>query len=491
MSPGTRGEAFPRRTLLTGSAAIALGTALGGCTDRFEPTPNTTPSATASPLPPGGQVSFGNDFQFGVATSAYQVEGAARKAGRGKSIWDTFCAEPGKIADGSSGVEACDHYHLWSHDLNMMRNLQIETYRFSISWSRLMPEGRGRINPRGLTFYKNLIEGLHKRRISPMVTLYHWDLPQWLQDRGGWENRDCASWFGDYAAVVFDKLDGLADVVTINEAKVVAQQGYLLGTMAPGTKDPVATGKVIHHLNLAHGRAVQAFRASKQPGRIGPCLQLTPCYPFDDSAKAKDQTDLADVEENTLYLDPLLKGRYPDRTDELDRDVVRGLRGAQQGGDLKIIAQPVDFVGVSYYTPTVVDQTGKSRMKYPLSPNRRQQLYPKGLYDLLRRVQKDYQVEVKITGNGITDQADQIPPDDELRISYLRDELLAVHQAIEAGAKVSAYYAWSFLDNFAWSQGYTEQWGLIHVNFKTQQRTPKNSARWYSSVIQRHQVPVQ
>ena len=489
MFRGTRGEAFPRRTLLAGSAAMVVGTALGGCT---EPSPGGARPATRTLRSDraGGSASR-NEFLFGVATSAYQVEGAAHKAGRGRSIWDTFCAQPGNIADGSSGIVACDHYHLWSRDLNMMRNLHIETYRFSISWSRLMPEGRGRINPRGLTFYRNLIEGLHKRRISPMVTLYHWDLPQALQDRGGWENRDCASWFADYAATVFDKLDGIADVVTINEAKVIAEQGYHLGTMAPGKKDPAATGKVIHHLGLAHGLAVQAFRASKQPGRIGPCLALTSCYPFDDSAEAKDRTELADVRENTLYLDPVLKGRYPDRIDELNHDVVRALRGAERNGDLKTISQPVDFVGVNYYTPTFIDQSGKSRVKYPLSPTQRQQIYPKGLTDLLLRVNKDYKVEIKITENGITDEADEIPPDDDLRITFLREQLLAVHQAIEAGVTVSAYYVWSLMDNFEWSHGYTEKWGLIHVNFKTLQRTPKNSARWYSSVIQRHQVPAE
>ncbi|MDF3053948.1 MAG: beta-galactosidase, partial [Geminicoccaceae bacterium] len=279
----TVGASLSRRALLAGSIAGMTG-GLVGCT------PDPDPQPTLSPSREPEVAVFGDQFRFGVATSAYQIEGSTKADGRGASIWDTFCAQSGRIDDGSSGEVACDHYRRW--------------------------ESGGSINRAGLDFYKRLVDGLQQRRIAAVATLFHWDLPQGLQDRGGWENRDCTGWFGDYASVVVDALDGVHTWLTINEPKIIVQQGYQLGWMAPGLQDNTAAGRAIHHLGLAHGLAVQAFRASGHSGEIGPVPVLSPVYPADGDAA--DQAKLRDVWENTLYLDPILRGRYPAEIDQLD-----------------------------------------------------------------------------------------------------------------------------------------------------------------------------
>jgi hypothetical protein len=264
-----------RRRFCVTMMAAAAGIAVSACSSGVGRTPS--PSTSEAPNPP---LQFPDGFKWGVATSAYQIEGAVAADGRGRSIWDTFCARPGTITDGSSGAVACDHYHRWESDLDLMHSLGIGSYRFSIAWPRVLPEGRGPLNRRGLDFYDRLVDRLLARGISPVATLYHWDLPQALQDRGGWENRDSAEWFADYATVLFEALgDRVSQWLTINEAKVIAEQGYQYGRMAPGKNDLRASGTVIHHLNLAHGRAAAAFRGINGIGRIGPCLQLAPCYP--------------------------------------------------------------------------------------------------------------------------------------------------------------------------------------------------------------------
>ena len=271
-----------RRTLLAGSIAAVSGASWG--------VPGARPTAHDSPSPQPRGRRVRRPIPFRVATSAYQIEGSTQADGRGASIWDTFCAQSGRIDDGTSGEVACDHYRRWESDLDLMQRLGIESYRFSIAWPRVFPTGRGSINQRGLDFYKRLVDGLHQRRIGVVATLFHWDLPQALQDRGGWENRDCTGWFSEYAAVLFDALDGVQTWLTINEPKIIVQQGYQLGWMAPGLQDNVAAGRVIHHLGLAHGLAVQAFRASGGSGEIGPVPVLSPVYPAD--ADAADQAKL-------------------------------------------------------------------------------------------------------------------------------------------------------------------------------------------------------
>jgi beta-glucosidase len=468
-------------------ALTAAGIAVAGC--RIGAT--ATPSPSASGAPRDGTLVFPEGFKWGVATSAYQIEGAVNADGRGRSIWDTFCDRAGAIADSSSGAVACDHYNRWETDLDLMHTLGIGSYRFSIAWPRVIPEGRGQVNQRGLDFYDRLVDGLLARGISPLATIYHWDFPQALQDRGGWENRDSAEWFADYAMVLFRALGDRVDRwLTINEAKIIAQQGYQYGRMAPGKTDARAAGVVIHHLNLAHGRAVTAFRAAEVKGGIGPCLQLAPCYPADPNEEAVAAARTADVMENALYLDPLLKGRYPGLS-KLDSQLAAGLRAAVRDGDLTAVSAPVDFLGVNYYTPVVVDRHGQSLQRHPLSAAGWQQIYPRGLYDTLTRIQREYaSPEIVITENGVPDDASDssLPISDHARLDFFDQHLRAVHQAIADGCRITGYHAWSLLDNFEWSAGYTQRWGLVRVDFDTLQRTPKASASWYSTVARSDQL---
>jgi beta-glucosidase len=477
-----------RRQFCSAAVLTAVGVAAAGCRTGIGPAPSPLPREASRDAP----LSFPEGFAWGVATSAYQIEGAVKADGRGPSIWDTFCDRAGAIADGSSGAVACDHYHRWESDLDLMRSLGIRSYRFSIAWPRVLPEGRGSVNRRGLDFYDRLIDGLLAREISPVVTLYHWDLPQALQDRGGWENRDSAGWFADYAMVVFTALGDRVDRwLTINEAKIIAQQGYQYGRMAPGKIDPHAAGAVIHHLNLAHGRAVTAFRTAKATGRIGPCLQLAPCYSADQSEQAAAAAQTADVTENTLYLDPLLKGRYPDLS-KLDSQLAAGVRRAIKERDLAAVGAPVDFLGVNYYSPVVLDGHGQAIQPYPVSAAGWQQIYPRGLYDTLTRIRQEYGApEVVITENGVPDDArdSSRPTVDNGRVEFLEHHLRAVHQAMTDGCRVTGYHAWSLLDNFEWAAGYTQRWGLVRVDFDTLQRTPKGSASWYSAVAASNQLP--
>ena len=480
MVPGTS-----RRNLLRTAAVAAALPVLAAC----EPGDPPPASATAAPL----GLSFPPGFVWGAATSAYQIEGAAALDGRGPSIWDTFCRRPGSIVDGSSGDVACDHYHRWPEDLDLMKELGIASYRFSISWPRVLPSGRGQVNQAGLDFYRRLLDGLHQRGIAPVATLFHWDLPQTLQDEGGWENRDCASWFADYAALLFDELGALVPTwLTINEPKTIVEVGYTYGVMAPGKTDRYAAATAAHHLALAHGLAVDAFRAAGSPGRIGPALNLSPAYPDTEDAEAAARR--ADGAQNRLYLDPILLGRYPEDLDAfLGSGPAEALRRAVRDGDLAVIGAPVDVLGVNYYNPVVVDADGNTVDKFPTSVAAWEQIYPQGLADLLLRLTRDYpSLPLIITENGIPDPGSLGPVngivDDHGRIDYVRDHLAAAHAAIQAGARLEGYHLWSLLDNFEWAEGYTQRWGIIHVDFSTQRRTPKDSAHWYAGVIRRNGV---
>jgi beta-glucosidase len=483
-----------RRTILR-SAALAAVTAplLSGC----DPSPPST-SASRSPstsTSPSARLAFPAGFVWGAATSAYQIEGAAAVDGRGPSIWDTFSHRPGTIADGSTGDIACDHYHRWAGDLDLMHDLGLRSYRFSLSWPRILPSGRGAVNQKGLDFYERLIDGLHQRGIQPLATLFHWDLPQPLQDKGGWENRDCAQWFADYADVVFRAVGTAVPTwLTINEPKTIVEVGYTYGSMAPGKQDQVAAAVVSHHLALAHGLAVQAYRAAVRSGRIGPALNLAPAYPAQPGAEAA--ATLADGRENRLYLEPILKGSYPtDVIQAMPAASRTALQAAIRPGDLKSISAPVDLLGVNYYYPVYVDSAGRYQTLKPTSIATWEQIYPPGLTDLLVRLARDYPtLPLVITENGIPNAGSVRPTagtvDDPERIAYLRDHLVAAQRAIAAGARLEGYHLWSLLDNFEWAQGYTQRWGIVHVDFDTQVRTPKRSAQWYRDVIAANAVPV-
>jgi beta-glucosidase len=430
---------------------------------------------------------FPDGFGWGAATSAYQIEGAAKEDGRGASVWDTYSHTPGRTRNGDTGDVAADHYHRYAADLDLMRDLGLRTYRFSISWPRVQADGTGPANQRGLDFYRRLVDGLRERDIAPMATLFHWDLPQALQDAGGWESRDVAFRFADYAEAVYDAVGDTVPVwLTVNEPKTVVQNGYLQGHHAPGHRDPDAAYLVAHHLQLAHGLAVRALRATGSAARIGPAFNLHPCYPADDSAAARAATTLHDGYENRLYLDSVLRGRYPaDVLDDLGPDsrMVRGIRD----GDLAVIGSPVDLVAVQYYTPYYVTADGRTERRWPTSEASWQQLYPDGLYDTLTRVTRDYgPVPLTVTENGLP-CPDRLGADgavdDAGRVRFLRDHFAAAHRAIADGVPLESFHVWSLLDNFEWNEGYEQRWGLVYVDYPTQARILKRSAHWYRTVI--------
>jgi len=430
---------------------------------------------------------FPDGFGWGAATSAYQIEGATKEDGRGASVWDTFSHTPGNTLGGDTGDVAADHYHRYPEDLDLMRGLGLRSYRFSIAWPRVQPDGSGRVNQRGLDFYRRLVDGLHERGIAPMATLFHWDLPQVLQDEGGWESRQVAYRFADYAGLVFQALGAEVPVwLTINEPKTVVQNGYLQGHHAPGFQNPEAAHVVAHHLQLGHGLAVRAMRGTGITARIGPAFNLHPTYPADDSASAAAAAWLVDGYENRFYLDSALSGRYPE-------DVVADLgpdsrfARAVRDGDLALIAAPVDLLAVQYYCPLYVTADREQVECWPTSEASWQQIYPDGLYDILTRVRRDYgDLPISITENGIP-CADVLDADgaidDAERVQFLRDHFAAAHRAIADGVRLESFHVWSLLDNFEWNQGYAQRWGLVYVDYATQRRVLKRSARWYRGVI--------
>ncbi|HYN94309.1 MAG TPA: GH1 family beta-glucosidase [Pilimelia sp.] len=479
-----------RRTVIAAAAAVPAATVLplaAGCTSDGDPSGGPTPGATGSSPPAGGPFPAG--FGWGAATSAYQIEGAAREDGRGPSVWDTFSRESGRVRNGDTGDVAADHYHRYVQDLDIMKSLGLTSYRFSISWPRVQPTGRGNANVKGLDFYKRLVDGLHQRGIKPMATLFHWDLPQALQDKGGWEQRDSAKWFADYAEIVFGALGDRVPVwLTINEPKTIVDVGYTFGVHAPGKRDRAAALVVAHHLLLAHGMAVQAYRAGGGKQRIGPALNLAPAYPAEGDNRDAPEVRLADGYENRLYLDPILKGAYPkDVLDDVGADAP--MRAAIRDGDLKTISAPVDILAIQYYNPVFIGPGGDRITKLPTSVATWQQIFPEGMYDVLTRIKRDYgDLPITITENGM-------PRDDTLeggkvadpeRITFLRDHLTAARRAIGEGVRLESYHLWSLLDNFEWAEGYSQRWGIVYVDYASQRRVLKDSATWYRDVIARN-----
>ncbi|MFC6080611.1 GH1 family beta-glucosidase [Sphaerisporangium aureirubrum] len=430
---------------------------------------------------------FPSAFTWGAATSAYQIEGAVAEDGRGASVWDTFCATPGNVKDGATGAVAVDHYHRYPEDLDLMAGLGLGGYRFSIAWPRIQPAGSGRPEQRGLDFYRRLVDGLRERGIAPMATLFHWDLPQALQDAGGWENRDTAERFAEYAEIMFDALD-IRDWLTINEPKTVVDCGYRWGIHAPGVQDESRAFVVLHHLLLAHGLASRVLHEHHPGRRIGPALNLHPTYAAEDP----DDPEVAKVVrhrdglENRVYLDPIFKGAYP--ADTLEWIAERSPMPSHiRDGDLKVIGEPVDVLGVQYYTSHFLDRRGERVLKYPTAQLEWLEIFPRGLYDLLVRLKDEYPaVPLLVTENGVP-APDEVGEDgrvdDQGRIAFLRDHLDAVGDALAEGVPVEGYYVWSFLDNFEWAEGYEPRFGIVHVDYATQRRTLKNSALWYRDLI--------
>jgi beta-glucosidase len=431
-------------------------------------------------------------FVWGAGTAAFQIEGATTADGRGESIWDRFAGVPGNVAGGDTGDPACEHYYRWREDLDLMRELELQGYRFSISWSRIQPDGRGPANRKGLDFYRRLVEGLNERGIAPVATIYHWDLPQALQDEGGWASRDVVERFAEYARLVLDELDGLVgDWITHNEPWVTAFLGYALGIKAPGLRDWPAAIRASHHALLAHGVVVREFREAGRAGRIGITLDLTVANPASDSEEDVAAAARLDGHHNRWFLDAVLRGSYPDDMLELYEREAGGL-DAIHDGDLDTIAQPLDFLGVNFYRPNLVAADDSEVLALREVDQNREQtamgwpIVPEALTELLLRLKRDYgELPLVITENGAAfeDLLDGDVVDDERRVDYLRGHVAAVERAREQGVDVRGYFIWSLLDNFEWEWGYAQRFGIVYVDYPTQRRIPKRSALWYRDLI--------
>jgi beta-glucosidase len=435
---------------------------------------------------------FPETFLWGAATSAYQVEGSPLADGAGPSIWQRFSHSPCLVRDGDTGDVACDHYRRFEEDVRIMRELGLTAYRFSVSWSRVLPEGKGRVNERGLDFYRRLVDALLASGIRPCITLYHWDLPAALDDRGGWLNPDIADWFADYASVMFGALDDRVEMwATLNEPWVVADGGYLTGVLAPGHKNLFEAPLASHNLMRAHGSGVQAYRAEGRH-RIGLVVNIEPKDPASDRPEDLAATARADAYLNRQYLDPAIHGRYPDEMREIFGEAWPEFPQA----DLDYIRQPIDFLGINYYTRNVVCddpqalpvRAGRVRQPRHAHTETNWEVFPPGLTNTLVWIKERYgDIPLYVTENGAafydppTVEGDELS--DPLRVSYLRSHLSAAREAMRLGVDLRGYFAWSLLDNFEWSHGYSKRFGIVHVDFETQRRTPKASARFYSEVI--------
>jgi beta-glucosidase len=431
-------------------------------------------------------------FVWGASTAAFQIEGATTADGRGESIWDRFAAIDGNVSGGDTGDPACEHYYRWRDDLDLMRALKLQGYRFSVSWPRIQADGRGPANQKGLDFYRRLAEGLRERGIAPMATIYHWDLPQALQDQGGWASRDLVERFAEYAQLVLDGLGAVVeDWVTHNEPWVTSILGHAYGTKAPGVRDWATALRAAHHALLAHGVVVREFRKSGRAGRIGITLDLTVAKPASSADADRAAAQRLDGHHNRWFLDAVLRGTYPaDMVELYERQV--GPLDVVLPGDLEAIAQPIDFLGVNFYRPNLVTAAERSPLLLEEVPQHREQtamgwpIVPEALTELLVRVKRDYgDLPLVITENGAAfdDVLAGDAVDDERRVAYLQEHIAAVDRARERGVDVRGYYVWSLLDNFEWEAGYDKRFGIVYVDYPTQRRIPKRSALWYRDLI--------
>jgi beta-glucosidase len=476
-------------------------------------TTQAEPSTDALRFPPG--------FLWGSATAAYQIEGAAAEGGRTPSIWDTYSHTPGRVQGGDTGDVADDHYHRYREDVALMARLGLTSYRFSVAWPRITPQvgpdELGPVNPEGIAFYSDLVDELLAHGITPSVTLYHWDLPQALEDAGGWALRRTADRFGEYAAVVAEALgDRVPLFITLNEPWCSAYLGYASGVHAPGRTDGAAALAAVHHLNLAHGLATAAIRKAAPASRVAITLNLAWVCPETDSALDAEAARRVDGLQNRVFLDPVLHGSYPP-------DVLADTAAVTDWsfvlpGDLDVISAPIDVLGLNYYSPTIMRHWTRERPKeqadghgdgaaspwiacddveFPIQDGPKTamgwSIDPRGLTELLLRVAREApDLEMMVTENGAAfpdavDESGRVADTD--RIDYLRTHLAAVHEAISAGAPVTGYYLWSLLDNFEWAWGYSKRFGIVHVDYETQVRTLKDSALFYADVIRRNALP--
>ena len=442
---------------------------------------STSPSARRPLFPP--------DFVWGAATAAYQVEGAVREDGRGESIWDRYSATPGNIVNGDTGVVACDSYHRHGEDTRLIRELGLDAFRFSISWPRVLPNGTGRVNTAGLDYYDRIVDELLASGIEPYVTLYHWDLPQALEDSGGWPSRATVDAFTEYAEAVVSRLgDRVRTWITQNEPWVVAWLGYGLGVHAPGRRSEADALAAAHHVLLSHGRAAQVLRRDAPGARVGVTVDLYPTYPHSGSDADVEAARRADGARNRWFLEPVLGLGYPSDMLEQYERILPGI----EPDDLKTIGAPLDFLGVNYYSRTVVRAGSAPALPVQVDIDGVErtdmgwEVYPFGLKDLLLRLHRDYELpDIYITENGAAypDARRNGSVPDPQRISYVDRHLSALRDAIDEGVPVRGYFLWSLLDNFEWAFGYSKRFGIVYVDFETLERVPKASYHWYRDLI--------
>jgi len=429
-------------------------------------------------------------FLWGAATAAYQIEGAWDEDGKGPSIWDTFSHEKGNVKNNENGDVACDHYHRYKEDVALMKELGLKCYRFSISWPRIFPEGRGKINERGIKFYSNLIDLLLANGIEPIITLYHWDLPQPLQDIGGWENEEVTDLFAEYAGSLFHRFGSRVKIwITLNEPFCISYLGHSLGVHAPGIKDFKRAINVSHNLNIAHAKAVHAFRKENiEKGRIGITLNLTPAHPYLE--EYSETTHFLDGISNRWFLDPSLKGRYPEDILAFFKE-----RYGFEANSIDQFMKP-DFLGVNYYSRTIVREkrkdpalllTKKEKLEGREYTDMGWEIYEQGLYEILKRIDREYDhPEIYVTENGAAYKDNVVKEGmviDDDRVSYLKKHFHEAERALMDGVNLKGYCVWSLMDNFEWAEGYSKRFGIVHVNYETLERRKKKSALWYRDFI--------
>ncbi|MGI8314242.1 GH1 family beta-glucosidase [Halobacillus mangrovi] len=437
-------------------------------------------------------IQFPDTLKWGAATASYQIEGAAHKDGRTPSIWDTFAHAPGNVKNGDHGDEACDSYHRYKEDVQHLKDLGVDLYRFSISWSRVIPQGTGDLNPKGVAYYSNLIDELLENGIEPMITLYHWDLPQVLQENGGWESRATTDAFHDYAVAMFNEFgDRVKKWITINEPWCASFLSNYLGIHAPGKTDLQAGVDVAHHLLLAHGKAVQSFRELVPDGEIGYAPNVGWLQPYTPSEADKKACERSMMWQKEWFMDPVFKGSYPEELVHLFEEHQAVLK--LEEGDLDVISQPIDFMGLNYYTGSLgryKEDGGLFQVEeIPLDERRTDigwPIYADGFYRVLTNIHETYgDVPIYITENGAcyNHEVENGTVNDQERIDYLKQHLTSLQRAIQAGVPIKGYIVWSLLDNFEWAEGYEKRFGIIHVNFRTFERTRKDSYYWYKQTV--------
>jgi len=434
---------------------------------------------------------FPEGFLWGAATASYQIEGSPLADGAGASIWHRFSHTPGTTYNGDTGDVACDHYHRWRDDVALMREIGLKAYRFSISWGRIFPEGKGAVNPAGLDFYDRLVDALLDAGIQPMVTLYHWDLPGALQDLGGWANREIVHWFSHYAQAVAQRLGDRVNLwATLNEPWVFTFLGYVQGYHAPGMRDLWAGLRAVHHCLLAHGEAVARMRSVlPAQAQVGIVLNLAPQHPATGSEADRAAAERVHTMNNALFVEPLLEGRYP----ALAEQMVGFAWPPVHAGDMERITQSIDFMGINYYSRGIVKQGEHGYLRAEGVENKQAQhtdmgweIYPDGLYEILQWVHsRSPRLSLYVTENGAAfrDEVRDGKVADVQRVEYLRQHFLSAHRAIQNGVPLKGYFVWSLMDNFEWAYGYSKRFGIVYVDYATQQRIWKDSARWYQQVI--------